>query len=54
MDKRALVQLREELVEEKLKCDKVTNELEKLNQQLKKIGIDQNVLDGEAQLISDE
>ncbi|XP_067848176.1 protein Daple isoform X2 [Heptranchias perlo] len=39
IDKRTLATLREELVHEKLKSQQLSNELEKLNQELEKIGL---------------
>jgi hypothetical protein len=50
LDKRALVRLREDTVEEKIKCDNLSGQLENIQRQLKKIGIDQNALDGEGEL----
>jgi len=40
VDKRAQMKLHEELVGEKLKCDKLTQQLSKLDKKLKVIGID--------------
>eukprot|EP00095_Tigriopus_kingsejongensis_P007000 maker-scaffold430_size173499-snap-gene-0.51 protein:Tk07000 transcript:maker-scaffold430_size173499-snap-gene-0.51-mRNA-1 annotation:"PREDICTED: girdin-like" len=54
MDKRSLVKLREELVREKLRSEDLANQLEELNKQLHKLGIDQNILNGKDQLISME
>lgn len=54
MDKRSLVKLREELVNEKLKTENLTNQLEGLNQQLRTLGIDQNILNGQDELVSPE
>ncbi|XP_059095121.1 girdin-like isoform X2 [Tigriopus californicus] len=54
MDKRSLVKLREELVNEKLKTESLSNQLEGLNQQLRTLGIDQNILNGQDELISSE
>lgn len=47
VDKRTLMELREELVQEKIKSDEISNELENLNKQLRKIGVDKNTLSGE-------
>lgn len=55
LDKRAIVKLREELVDEKLKCDNLTNKLDTLHKQLlQKLGIDHHALDGQVELISNE
>ena len=55
VDKRALVKLREELVEEKLKCDSLSQQLEKIGKKMKLIGIDIATLDSDAnELISNE
>ena len=54
MDKRSLLKLREELVEEKMRCDQLSNELDELNSKLKNLGIDQTVLNGEEEFISNE
>ncbi|XP_041131697.1 protein Daple-like isoform X2 [Polyodon spathula] len=44
IDKRTLATLREDLVHEKLKCQQQSNELEKLNQELEKIGLNKEKL----------
>ncbi|TRY74143.1 hypothetical protein DNTS_026686 [Danionella cerebrum] len=45
IDRRTLAALREELVEEKLKSQQISNELEKLSQELEKIGLDRELLE---------
>ena len=54
LDMRLFTTFREELVDEKIKSDNLSSALEALNNKLKKVGIDQNVLDGEAEFISNE
>ena len=54
VDKRNIIQLRESLVEEKLKSENHSSELEAIYDKLKKLGIDQNSLDGEIELVSNE
>ena len=54
VDKRNIIQLRESLVEEKLKSENHSSELEAIYDKLKKLGIDQNSLDGEVELVSNE
>ena len=46
--------LREELVEEKIKGDNLSSSLDAINNKLKKVGIDKNILEGEAEFISNE
>ena len=45
IDKKTLIQLRHELVEEKIKFDNMSSEMETLQKRLQKIGIDVNSLD---------
>ena len=52
--KRNTIQLTESLVEEKLKSEGYSSELEAIHVKLKKLGIDQNSLDGEVELVSNE
>jgi len=54
VDKRNIIQLRESLVEEKLKSESHSSELEATYDKLKKLGIDQSSLDGEVELVSNE
>ena len=54
VDKRNIIQLRESLVEEKLRSEGHSSELEGLYDKLKKLGIDQSSLDGEVELVSNE
>ena len=54
VDKRNIIQLRESLVEEKLKSESHSSELEAIYDKLKKLGIDQSSLDGEVELVSNE
>ena len=51
---RGAEKLREELVQEKLRSDSLTGELDALRRQLKRLGIDQNILDGEEEMVSNE
>ena len=53
VDKRNIIQLRESLVEEKLKSENLSSDLEAVYDKLKKLGIDQT-FDGEVDLISNE
>jgi chromosome segregation ATPase len=55
VDKRALVRLREELVEEKLKCDGLSQQLEKIGKKMTLLGIDVATLDSDdGEIISNE
>lgn len=45
MDKKTLIQLRHELVEEKIKFDNISSDMETLQKRLKKFGIDVNSLE---------
>ena len=45
IDKKTLIQLRHELVEEKIKCDNLSSEMETLQKRLQRIGIDVNSLE---------
>ena len=54
VDKKTLIQLRHELVDEKIKCDNLTNNMDTLHRRLQKIGIDANTLDDEADQLSQE
>ncbi len=55
VDRRALAKLREELVEEKLKCDQIATDLDTINAQLNRLGLDKTFLDGEeAEIFSNE
>ena len=45
MDKKTLIQLRHELVEEKIKFDNLSSDMEILQKKLQKIGIDVNSLE---------
>ena len=47
VDKRALVKLREELVEEKLKCDNLSQQIEKVGKKISVLGIDIATLDSD-------
>ena len=44
MDKKTLCTLREELVQEKIRCQQLTAELEQLNGELQRVGIDKERL----------
>ena len=46
-NKRALVKLREELVEEKLKCDNLSQQIEKVGKKISVLGIDIATLDSD-------
>ena len=52
--KRNFLISREELVEEKIKGDNLSSSLDAINNKLKKVGIDKNILEGEAEFISNE
>ena len=55
MDKKTLIQLRQELVDEKIKCDNLSNKMDTLQRGLQKLGIDADALDDdEAQQLSQE
>jgi chromosome segregation ATPase len=54
VDKKTLIQLRHELVDEKIKCDNLTNNMDTLHRRLQKIGIDANTLDDEADQLSQD
>ena len=45
IDKKTLIQLRHELVEEKIKYDNLSSNMDTLQRRLQKIGIDPNALD---------
>ena len=45
IDKKTLIQLRHELVEEKIKYDNLSSSMDTLQRRLQKIGIDANSLD---------
>lgn len=47
VDKRALVKLREELVEEKLKCDNLSQQIEKVGKKISVLGLDIATLDSD-------
>ncbi|XP_059422869.1 girdin-like isoform X2 [Carassius carassius] len=53
IDKRTLVTLREELVNEKLKTQQINNDLEKLTHELEKIGLDKEGLLGDEESSDD-
>ena len=42
------------MVEEKIKGDNLSSSLDAINNKLKKVGIDKNILEGEAEFISNE
>ena len=45
VDKKTIIQLRQELVDEKIKCDNLSNNMDTLQRRLQKIGIDADTLD---------
>jgi hypothetical protein len=47
VDKRALVKLREELVEEKLKCDNLLQQLDTVGKKMSALGIDMAAIDSD-------
>ncbi|XP_043111750.1 girdin [Puntigrus tetrazona] len=53
IDKKTLVTLREELVNEKLKCQQINNDLEKLTHELEKIGLNKEGLLGDEESSDD-